>query len=199
VAIDFHALTGSPNWLSLKAWPLAVRSLSLLLVGLLFVACSPGTQDAGPPPIRKDTLSHHTDGTPKEVTVRRGDSVLERRTYRSTGMLSKVVRKDSVQEYFDLHDPDSAAVLRDYLLGRWRNLSADTTRDQASVFYIFEKDQLTFENPARAPLESLGVTYEDDRTLRTSEGMSVKAEISSFDTVRVTGYTLLRVAPPDSL
>lgn len=176
-----------------------MRFLALFLVGLLFVACSPGTQDAEPPPIRRDTLSYHTDGTPKEVAVRRGDSVLERRTYRSTGMLSKVVRQDSVQAYFDLHNPDSAAVLRDYLRGRWRNLTADTTRDQASVFYIFEKDRLTFENSARTPLESLGVTYKDNRTLLTEEGMSVQTEIASFDTVRVTGYTLLRVAPPDSL
>lgn len=175
-----------------------MRLLSLFLTGLFLVACTP--QDAtGPPPIRKDTLSFHANGTPKEVTVRQGDSVLERRTYRTTGMLSKVVTDDSVQEYFDLHDPDSADVLRDYLQGRWRNLSADTTRAQASAFYIFEKEQLTFENPAGAPLESLGVSYDDRRRLQTDEGMSVEAEITSFDTVRVTGYTLIRIPPADSL
>jgi hypothetical protein len=104
-----------------------------------------------------------------------------------------------VQTYFDLHDPDSAAVLQDYLQGRWRNLSADTSRDQESAFYIFDNDQLTFENPSRSPLESVGIEYEADRTLTTEEGMSVRADIASFDTVRVTGYTLVRLPPPDSL
>ncbi len=177
-----------------------MRSFLLLLVGLLFVACSSDPRDtAGTPSVRRDTLSYHANGRPETVAVRQGDSVLERRTYRTTGMLSKVATSDSVQEYFDLHDPDSAAVLQDYLQGRWRNLSADTSLSQASAFYIFEEDQLTFENPDRVPLESLGVTYENNRRLLTDDGMAVQPEISSFDTVRVTGFTLLRIPPPDSL
>lgn len=177
-----------------------MRFRSLFLVGFLLVACSPEPQDAaGPPAVHRDTLSYHSNRVPKEVAVRQGDSVLERRTYRHTGMLSKIVTEDSVQEYFDLHDPDSAAVLQDYLHGRWRNLSADTTRSRASAFYIFEEEQLIFENPSRAPLESLGVTYENNRRLLTDEGMSVQPQIASFDTVRVTGYTLIRMPPTDSL
>lgn len=131
--------------------------------------------------------------------MQRGDSVIERRTYRSTGTLLKVATADSVRTYFDIHDPDSAAILRDYLQGRWRNLSADTSRTQSSAFYVFQGDELTFENPARASLESIEVSYENDRRLVTEEGMSVQAKISSFDTVQVTGYTLVRLAPPDSL
>lgn len=146
-----------------------------------------------------DTLSRFADGTPKEVTVQRGDSIVERRSYRPTGLLRKVVTADSVRTYFDLHSPDSAAILKDYLQGRWRNLSADTSQAQSSAFYVFRNDQLTFESPTRAPLESLSVTYKDGRTLVTDEGMSVRAEIASFDTVRVTGYTLVRLVPPDSL
>ena len=177
-----------------------MRFSLFFLAGLLFVACSPEPQDtARAPAVQKDTLSYHTNGVPKEVAIRRGDSVLERRTYRHTGMLSRVETTDSVQGYFDLHNPDSAAVLRDYLHGRWRNLNADTSRDQASAFYIFEEEQLTFENPTRRPLESLGVTYKNNRRLLTDEGMSVQADIASFDTVHVTGYTLIRTPPADSL
>lgn len=146
-----------------------------------------------------DTLSRYADGSPKRVSVLREDSVTERRTYRQTGRLSKIVRGDSIQTYFDLHDPDSADVLRDYLHGRWRNLSADTSREQASVFYVFSPDRLVFENASRAPLESLDVTYENNRRLVTDRGLSVRPEIASFDTMRVTGYLLVRTAPPDSL
>ncbi len=175
------------------------RFLPLLTIVLL-VGCSPSSQDASvEPEIQTDTLSQYDDGSPNVVTLSRDDSVLERRTYRRTGRLSSVESGDSVQTYFDLHDPDSAAVLRDYLQGRWRNLSADTARNQASAYYVFEADRLTFENPSRTPLESLDVTYKNDRTLVTGDGMRVQAEITSFDTVRVTGYTLIRRPAPDSL
>lgn len=171
--------------------------LPLLTIALL-VGCS--SQDAPvEPEIQTDTLSQYDDGSPRVVTFSREDSVLERRTYRRTGRLSTLESGDSVQTYLDLHDPDSAAVLRDYLQGRWRNLSADTTQDQASTFYVFEADRLTFENPSRRPLESLDVSYKNDRTLVTENGMRVQAVISSFDTVHVTGYTLVRHPAPDSL
>lgn len=124
--------------------------------------------------------------------------MLERRTYRATGTLLRVRSGDSVRTYFDLHDPDSAAILQDYLQGRWRNLSAERSDETASVYYAFEPDRLTFENAARDTLESLSVSYDDNRTLTTGDGMSVKPEISSFDTVRVTGFTLVREPPSDS-
>ena len=173
-----------------------------LILGAFLVACSPdpsGNDASGRESPRLDTLSYHAGGAPKTVTVRQGDSILERRTYRPTGLLRRVTAAGSTRTYFDLHDPDSAAILRDYLHGPWRNLSADTSRDQASAFYIFTSDRLTFESPSRTPLESLGVEYKNDRTLVTKEGMSVRPEIVSFDTVRVTGYTLVRRPPADSL
>lgn len=175
-----------------------MRHAALLALGLLLLACRPSGRDA----VRQthvDTLSRYSDGTPKAVAVRRGDSVVERRSYRSTGLLQEVAVAGSVRTYLDLHNPDSAAILKDYLQGRWRNLSADTARPQSSAFYVFRNDELTFETPDRTPLESLQVTFEDGRRLVTEEGMSVRAEIASFDTVRVTGYTLVRLAPPDSL
>lgn len=173
-------------------------STALLLSALLLSACARSSTDSASETGRRiDTLSQYGNGTPREVVVTRGDSVLERRTYRPSGRLSTVKAGDSMQTYLDLHEPDSAAVLEDYLQGRWRNLSADTSQAQASAFYVFENDRLTFETPSRAPLESLSVTYKDDRTLVTGGGMSVRAQIASFDTVRVTGYTLVRL--PDSL
>jgi len=172
-------------------------SLPLLLIFLLG-ACTSSNRDAPSQESRLDTLSQYRDGSPKKVVLQKGDSILERRTYRHTGMLREVTRAGSTQTYFDLHDPDSAAILKDYLQGRWRNLSADTSREQSSAYYIFESDRLTFENPDRAPLESLRVSYKDERSLLTGEGMSVRPEITSFDTVQVTGYTLVRL-PSDSL
>ena len=174
-----------------------MRTLSLLLLGLLLGACSRTPSDA--PEERIDTLSRFDDGSPKQVEVRRGDSLIERRTYRPTGFLFKVARNDTVHSYFDLHDSDSAAVLQDYLQGRWRNLSADTTREEASVFYVFADDRLTFESPSRSTLESMTVEYKDERTLVTETGMAVRPQIASFDTVEVTGYTLVRSPPTDSL
>lgn len=177
----------------------SVRYVVPFLLGLVLAACSPSGRDAPPQQTQVDTLSRYPNGAPRAVAVQRGDSVIERRTYRHTGTLRRVNTADSVRTYFDLHDPDSAAILKDYLQGRWRNLSADTSREQSSAFYTFDADELTFEAPDGAPLESIQVTYEKNRTLVTEEGMSVRAEIASFDTVRVTGYTLVRLAPPDSL
>jgi hypothetical protein len=172
--------------------------LALLLSVLVLAACTRSPSDSPSEAGRRtDTLSQYDDGTPQRVVVAQGDSVLEQRTYRPSGRLSKVVAGDSVRTFLDFYEPDSAAVLRDYLQGRWRNLSADTSRPQSSAFYVFENDRLTFETPSRTPLESLSVTYEDGRTLVTDEGMSVRATIAAFDTVRVTGYTLVRL--PDSL
>ena len=175
-----------------------MRYFALVLTGVLLGACTSPTTDSPAEPTL-DTLSRYNNGTPKTVTLQKGDSVLERRRYRHTGTLLEVTRGDSVQTYLDLHNPDSAAILRDYLQGRWRNLSADTSRDQESAFYIFEEDRLTFENPSRSPLESVGGEYKTNRTLTTETGMSVRAKIAAFDTVRVTGYTLVRLPPPDSL
>lgn len=176
-----------------------MRYVLPLLIGVLLSACSPDpSREDTPERLRMDTLSYHSNGSPNRVAVRRGDSVVERRAYRRTGTLRRVAAGDSVRTYFDLNDPDSAAVLKDYLHGRWRNLSADTSQEQASAFYIFESDRLTFENPTREVLESLDVEYKDQRTLTTEDGMTARPEILSFDTVRVTGYTLVRI-PTDSL
>ena len=174
-------------------------SAPLFLLALVLGACTSSPQDASGPPVRRaDTLSRFGDGAPRVVAISRGDSVLERRTYRPTGTLRRVEAGDSVRGYFDLHDPDSAAILKDYLRGRWRNLSADSSAAGASVFYIFAADRLTFEDAARTALESLRVEYKDDRTLTTEYGMSVRPEIAAFDTVRVTGFTLVRRPPADS-
>ncbi len=179
-----------------------MRYVLSLLLGAFLASCSPGPSTDDAPEdkrLRPDTLSYYSDGAPKNVAVQQGDSVVERRTYRRTGTLLRVTSAGSTQTYFDLYDPDSAAVLQDYLQGHWRNLSADTSRDRSSAFYIFDADRLTFETSSRMPLETLSVEYKDDRTLATDEGMSVHPEIVSFDTVRITGYTLVRRPLPDSL
>lgn len=174
--------------------------LCVLIVGLLCLGCRADDQaaspDAGP---QADTLSYYENGTPEQVNVQQGDSVVERRHYRKTGTIGKIVAGDSVQTYFDLHDPDSATVFQDYLHGHWQNLAADTSRKQASAFYVFGEEQLRFESPDRSPIESLGVEYKNNRTLVTDDGMSVQVTITSFDTVHVTGYTLVRSSPSDSL
>lgn len=175
-----------------------VRASLLVLFGLLLTGCTGSPDDPSSLERRQDTLARFQDGTPRMVTVSKGDSVLERRTYRPGGRLEQIEAGDSTRTFFDLHDPDSSGVFEDYLRGRWRNLSADTSQAQASAFYLFEPDQLVFENPSRVPIESLGVEYQDNRTLVTKNGMTVQADIASFDTVQVTGYTLIRL-PPDSL
>ncbi|PSQ95133.1 MAG: hypothetical protein BRD55_11450 [Bacteroidetes bacterium SW_9_63_38] len=177
-----------------------MRAVRLLLAGILLLgACTRRASQDASDVRRTDTLARYKGGTPQIVTVSRGDSVLERRTYRPTGRLSKIEAGDSVRTYLDLHKPDSAVVLRDYLQGRWRNLSADTSNAQSSVYYVFTPDELTFENSSRRPLESLNLSYENNRTLITGKGMRVQADITSFDTVRVTGYTLVRLPATDSL
>lgn len=176
-----------------------VRFLIALLLCVALAACTPSSKEVAPHRVRVDTLSHYQNGNPKRVTVQQGDSMLEHRAYRHTGTLHQVVTADTTQTYFDLHDPDSAAVLKDLLQGRWQNLSADTSRDETSAFYIFEEDRLHFEDPSRVPLESLSVTYKNDQTLVTETGMSARIELLSFDTVRVTGYKLVRLPLPDSL
>lgn len=176
-----------------------MRFLVSLLLCVALAACTPSSKEGDPQRVRVDTLSQYQNGKPKRVAVQQGDSMIEHRAYRHTGTLHQVATADSTQTYFDLHDPDSAAVLKDYLQGRWQNLSADTSRDETSAFYIFDGDRLHFENPSREPLESLKVTYKNDQTLVTESGLSARIELSSFDTVRVTGYKLVRLPLPDSL
>ena len=138
-------------------------------------------------------VSRYPDSTKKVVEVRTpDDSLLERRVFRPTGALRRVVRGDSVAGYLDLHDPDSARVLKDYLQGRWRNTSIDMSDSEASAFYLFKDESLTFRNPAGRRIETIDVRYDDHRTLVTGDGMPVSADIAHFDTVRVTGYTLVR-------
>lgn len=172
-------------------------ALSILLMGLLFlVGCRSAEQESSAEFPRRDTISYHSSGTPAIIQIQREETGLERRTYRPTGTLQRIERGDSVQTYLDLHPPDSASVLKDYLQGRWRNLSADTSQSSASAFYVFDDEQLTFENPAGTPLESVDMQYENNRLLTTEEGMTVEATIIDFDTVEVTGYTLVRTESP---
>lgn len=199
-ALSSHSWRPAPNWTSV-APSVPVRYILPVLLGIVVTACSPdpsGDDTSDQPQVHVDTLSYHENGAPNAVAVQRGDSVLERRTYRRTGVVRRVVSGDSVQTYFDLNDPDSAAVLQDYLQGEWRNLSADTSRDQASAFYVFDSERLTFKTPSRTPLESVRVEYKDDQKLVTGSGMAVRAEIISFDTVQVTDYTLVRLPAVDS-
>jgi hypothetical protein len=92
----------------------------------------------------------------------------------------------------DLHDLDSARVLRDYLQGRWRNTSASLSDPEANAYYVFDGQSLTFRTPSGESLETIGVDYGSNRVLHTEDGMPVTANIAGFDTVTVTGYTLVR-------
>lgn len=170
------------------------RSVQLLLfVFLIACGCSPtDNPESVPLSTRRDTISTHPNGAPATIHRYRSDSLVERQYYRSTGTLHRLERGDSTQTYLELHEIDSAAVLRDYLQGRWRNLSADSSTTKTSAYYIFDGETLTFETPSGAPLERMNVEYQKDRTLITEEGMSVVATIIDFDTVEVTGYTLVR-------
>lgn len=60
------------------------------------------------------------------------------------------------------------------------------------IFYIFEDDQLTFARTSGSPIEAIQIRYRDDQTLETGDGMMVRPAILSFDSVRVTGFTLVR-------
>lgn len=168
-----------------------------LLSSLVICGCSTKERpDSELARSRTDTLSEYPNGTAAAVHHYRADSLVEKRYYRPTGTLQRVERGDSLLGYLDLHDLDSAAVLKDYLQGRWRNLSVDSSTAATSTYYIFDGATLTFENESGAPLESVGVTYKKNRTLTTEEGMSVDATIIAFDTVEVTGYRLVRMNPP---
>lgn len=175
-----------------------VRSVFLLLLaaGVLNSCSSPERPKQQNSPSRSDTVSAYANGVPKAVHRYKADTLVERRDYRPTGTLQRVERGDSLQTYLDLHDPDSAAVLKDYLQGRWRKRAVDSSDTTASAYYIFDGGTLTFENPSGTPLETVGVEYEKNRVLVTEEGMSVEATIIAFDTVEVTGYTLVRTNPP---
>jgi len=170
-------------------------SQALLLVvvaGLVLTAC--GRQTA--PDASQTTASiveRYPDSTRKIVELRTGDdSLLERRFYRWTGSLRRVEHGDSVARYMDLHDLDSSRVLKDYLQGRWRNTSASLSNPESNAYYEFDGRSLTFRTPTGESLETIGVKYGANRVLRTEDGMPVTAEVAGFDTVTVTGYTLVR-------
>jgi len=166
--------------------------LAALFLAVLLSACSPGSSPPAPEPT-ETVVSRYPDSTRKVVEVRTpDDSLLERRVYRPTGALRRVLRGDSVARYLELHDPDSARVLKDYLQGQWRNTSVDMSDAEASAYYEFTEESLTFRNPSGRSIETIDVRYNDHRTLVTEDGMPVTADIAHFDTVRVTGYTLVR-------
>jgi hypothetical protein len=170
----------------------ALRILLPLAAGLLLAACG---RSAGPDALEpsESVVERYPDSTRKVVEVRAGaDSIVERRFYRPTGALRRVERGDSVAGYMDLHDLDSARVLRDYLQGRWRNTSASLSDPEANAYYVFDGESLTFRTPNGESLETIGVDYGSNRVLHTEDGMPVTANIAGFDTVTVTGYTLVR-------
>jgi hypothetical protein len=170
----------------------ALRIWLPLATGLLLTACG---RSAGPDALEpsESVVERYPDSTRKVVEVRAGaDSVVERRFYRPTGALRRVERGDSVAGYMDLHDLDSARVLRDYLQGRWRNTSASLSDPEANAYYVFDGESLTFRTPNGESLETIGVDYGSNRVLHTEDGMPVTANIAGFDTVTVTGYTLVR-------
>ena len=168
----------------------AVLFCTLALLAVLSLpGCGGGTEDMER---TERVVERFTDSTKKVVEVVEGDSVVERRTFRITGSVQTVERGDSVARYLDIHPIDSAYVLKDYMQGTWRNTSVDTTDPGASATYVFDDDTLTFRSPAGDTIESIRVDYGESRTLYTAEGMPVTASIAGFDTVRVTGYTLVR-------
>jgi hypothetical protein len=117
--------------------------------------------------------------------------------YRPSGRLQRFERGDSLRSFLGLHAIDSAAVFRDYLQGRWRNTSADSTQADANLYYVFRDDELTFETPSRASIETLGLQYRDGLTLETGSGSVFEATVTSFDTVEVTGLILIRDDAPE--
>lgn len=178
-----RVLSRSAVWLALLG--------GCFCISLWMTGCTP--QGPSEPVVQADTLTRHADGHAKLVELRQRDSLVERRWYRPTGSLRRVERGDSVAGYFDLHTIDSADVLRDYMHGRWRNLSADPTADNASAFYTFSEDSLVFADPDGELLEAIRIRYRPEQRLITEDGISVSADIADFDTVRVTGgYTLVR-------
>jgi hypothetical protein len=176
----------------LTAPPLSrlVSLLAALLLAALLVVVAVCREEA--PEATERVVEVYPDSTPKTVEMVRADSVVETRHFRATGSLMRVERGDSVATYLDLHPVDSAYVLQDFLQGRWRSIGIDTTDETASETYVFDENSLTFINPYGETHESIGVQYDSLRTLYTESGTPVTTEIVDFDTVRVTGYTLVR-------
>jgi len=167
---------------------------TLLLVSLLMTAgmiasgCGSQTETTRTERI----VDRYNDSARRVVEIVRADTVVETRRYRRTGSLLQIERADSTADYLEIHSIDSAYVLKDYMLGRWTNVDADADDPNASATYIFGPNELTFRNPDGEVIESIGIEYDDLRTLYTADGMPVTAEIAGFDTVRVTGFTLVR-------
>lgn len=155
---------------------------------LLFWA---GCRDAEPK-ITERVTEMYPDSSRKVVEKVRGDSVVAIERYRRTGSVMQIERGDSVQTYLDIYPADSAYVLKDFLLGRWRSIGIDTTDASNSLTYIFRDGSLTFLNPKGEINEQIGIRYDSLRTLYTEAGTPFTTEIVDFDTVRVSGYTLVR-------
>lgn len=175
----------------------ARRSAALLVLGVSLLGCESSPPTPPPRAVQADTVARHPGGAPQIVERRRNDSLVERRWLRPSGMVRRVTRGDSIADYFDLHAIDSSAVLRDYMQGRWRNTSADLSNRGSSAFYTFSGDTLTFTNPEGRRLETIRIDFKPDRLMVTEDGIPAPAEVTHFDTVRVTGYTLVRENPVD--
>ena len=154
---------------------------------LLWTGCS--TEE---PEITERVTDVYPDSSRKVVEKIQGDSVIAIERYRPTGSVIRIERGDSVQTYLDIHPADSAYVLKDFLLGRWRSIGIDTTDASNSLTYIFRDGSLTFLNPQGEVNEQIGIRYDSLRTLYTEAGTPFTTEIVDFDTVRVSGYTLVR-------
>ncbi len=154
---------------------------------LLWTGCS--TEE---PEITERVTDVYSDSSRKVVEKIQGDSVIAIERYRPTGSVMRIERGDSVQTYLDIHPADSAYVLKDFLLGRWRSIGIDTTDASNSLTYIFRDGSLTFLNPQGEVNEQIGIRYDSLRTLYTEAGTPFTTEIVDFDTVRVSGYTLVR-------
>ena len=144
------------------------------------------------PEITERVTEVYPDSSRKVVEKVQGDSVVAVERYRPTGSVMRIERGDSVQTYLDIHPADSAYVLKDFLLGRWRSVGIDTTDESNSLTYIFRDGSLTFLNPKGEINEQIGIRYDSLRTLYTEAGTPFTTEIVDFDTVRVSGYTLVR-------
>jgi hypothetical protein len=144
------------------------------------------------PEVTERVTEVYPDSSRKVVEKVQGDSVVAVERYRPTGSVMRIERGDSVQTYLDIHPADSAYVLKDFLLGRWRSIGIDTTDPSNSLTYIFRDGSLTFLNPQGKVNEQIGVRYDSLRTLYTEAGTPFTTEIVDFDTVRVSGYTLVR-------
>lgn len=167
---------------------LPLPSFALLLAGLFVIAgCG-----SGEPEVTDRVVDVYPDSSRKVVERVQGDSVVAVERYRPTGSIMQVERGDSIQTYLDIHPVDSARVLQDFLKGRWRSIGIDTTDAANSETYIFRDASLTFVNPFGEVNEKIGIRYDSLRTLYTERGAPYTAEVVSFDTVRVSGYTLVR-------